>query len=600
MTQLGDELFLARSYGENLMKPLKYVQLVGATGIALILATPGFAQTVTNQVSSGDNAQTNTLTSTSTGTGITVIDVTSQNGSAAVNQIGGLLPSPGVASPSVSVTTVNDTVGGFQLQQALDAGATAMLGNTNNVAAIGTSSLASSVTAAGNQSASGNLNTAAFATANLGTAPAQGSLIQALGTGTGLAGVVGITSSNSISAQAANGAATVGIAGTTTLQSASANINSALASPGSAGAALGLDQKAQNGGGVTTTTTNVATANSANGGIPTIDPSVNSLTQAAQTNLNTFSSIGTNAISLANATSTGGVGSGGQNASFAAGTNAFEATQGNLATATTGSGQLGVGSTAVNNVSQLSTLNVNTVAGGGSVNFGNSSSPFQQTASLTGGSPGSASFSGATTLAPVTVALGVSAGSILANGQAALTSNGNATINASGASAQQVGLSVNSATSGGLVSGNLLQTNGADFGGPSTVNAAAANTTLGNAAVNNLAQQQVAMLNNVSAAGGASGLSLTQNSVGVATLGGANTQSASTTNGVAAISGATQSLSAGLNTASFGSLGGGANTIQQNAAGATLTNANTLTAHGAAAVISGASQSAVSSTNVIR
>lgn len=583
------------------MKPLKYVQLVGATGIALILATPGFAQTVTNQVSSGVNAQTNTLGSTSTGTGITVIDVTSQNGSAAVNQIGGLLPSPGVASPSVSVTTVNDTVGGFQLQQALDAGATAMLGNTNNVAAIGTSSLASSVTAAGNQSASGNLNTAAFATANLGTAPAQGSLIQALGTGTaGLAGAVGITSSNLISAQAANGAATVGIAGTTTLQSASANINSALASPGSAGAALGLDQKAQNGGGVTTTTTNVATANSANGGIPTIDPSVNSLTQAAQTNLNTFSSIGTNAISLANATSTGGVGSGGQNASFTAGTNAFEATQGNLATATTGSGQLGVGSTAVNNVSQLSTLNVNTVAGGGSVNFGNSSSPFQQTASLTGGSPGSASFSGATTVAPVTAALGVSVGSILANGQAALTSNGNATINASGASAQQVGLSVNSATSGGLVSGNLLQTNGADFGGPSTVNAAAANTTLGNAAVNNLAQQQVAMLNNVSAAGGASGLSLTQNSVGVATLGGANTQSASTTNGVAAISGATQSLSAGLNTASFGSLGGGANTIQQNAAGATLTNANTLTAHGAAAVISGASQSAVSSTNVIR
>ena len=582
------------------MKTQRYVQLVGATGIALILATPGFAQTVTNQVSSGVNAQTNTLGSTSTGTGITVIDVTSQNGSAAVNQIGGLLPSPGVASPSVSVTTVNDTVGGFQLQQALDAGATAMLGNTNNVAAIGTSSLASSVTAAGNQSASGNLNTAAFATANLGTAPAQGSLIQALGTGsTGLAGVVGITSSNSISAQAANGAATVGIAGTTTLQSASANINSALASPGSAGAALGLDQKAQNGGGVTTTTTNVATANSANGGIPTIDPSVNSLTQAAQTNLNTFSSIGTNAISLANATSTGGVGSGGQNASFTAGTNAFEATQGNLATATTGSGQLGVGSTAVNNVSQLSTLNVNTVAGGGSVGFGNSSSPFQQTASLTAPS-GSASFSGATTVAPVTAALGVSVGSILANGQAALTSNGNATINASGASAQQVGLSVNSATSGGLVSGNLLQTNGADFGGPSTVNAAAANTTLGNAAVNNLAQQQVAMLNNVSAAGGASGLSLTQNSVGVATLGGANTQSASTTNGVAAISGATQSLSAGLNTASFGSLGGGANTIQQNAAGATLTNANTLTAHGAAAVISGASQSAVSSTNVIR
>ena len=591
------------------MKSHKYVQLVGATGIALILATPGFAQTVTNQVSSGGNAQTNTLGSTSTGTGITVIDVTSQNGSAAVNQIGGLLPSPGVASPSVSVTTVNDTVGGFQLQQALDAGATATLGNTNNVAAIGTSPLASSVTAAGNQSASGNLNTAAFATANLGTAPAQGSLIQALGTGpTGLAGAVGITSSNSISAQAANGAATVGIAGTTTLQSASANINSALASPGSAGAILGLDQKAQNGGGVTTTTTNVATANSTNGGIPTIDPSVNSLTQAAQTNLNTFSSIGTNPISLANATSTGGVGSGGQNASFTASTNAFNATQGNLATATTGSaGTLGVGSTAVNNVSQLSTLNVNTVAGGGSVNFGNSSSPFQQTASLTGATllpdpvSGSASFSGATTTAaPVTVALGVLEGSILANGQAALTSNGNATINASGASAQQVGLSVNSATSGGLVSGNLLQTSGAAFGGPSTVNAAAAQTTLGNAAVNNLAQQQVAMLNNVSAAGGASGLSLTQNSVGVATLGGANTQSASTTNGVAAISGATQSLSAGLNTASFGSLGGGANTIQQNAAGATLTNANTLAAHGAAAVISGASQSAVSSTNVIR
>lgn len=592
------------------MKPLKYFQLVGATGIALILATPGFAQTVTNQVSSGGNAQTNTLGSTSTGTGITVIDVTSQNGSAAVNQIGGLLPSPGVASPSVSVTTVNDTVGGFQLQQALNAGATATLGNTNNVAAIGTSSLASSVTAAGNQSASGNLNTAAFATANLGTAPAQGSLIQALGIGTGdgLAGAVGITSSNSISAQAAQGAATVGIAGTTTLQSASANINSALASPGSAGAILGLDQKAQNGGGVTTTTTNVATANSTNGGIPTIDPSVNSLTQAAQTNLNTFSSIGTNPISLANATSTGGVGSGGQNASFTASTNAFNATQGNLATATTGSaGTLGVGSTAVNNVSQLSTLNVNTVAGGGSVNFGNSSSPFQQTASLTGATllpdpvSGSASFSGATTTAaPVTVALGVLEGSILANGQAALTSNGNATINASGASAQQVGLSVNSATSGGLVSGNLLQTSGAAFGGPSTVNAAAAQTTLGNAAVNNLAQQQVAMLNNVSAAGGASGLSLTQNSVGVATLGGANTQSASTTNGVAAISGATQSLSAGLNTASFGSLGGGANTIQQNAAGATLTNANTLTARGAASVISGASQSAVSSTNVIR
>ena len=594
------------------MKPHKYVQLVGATGIALILATPGFAQTVTNQVSSGGNAQTNTLGSTSTGTGITVIDVTSQNGSAAVNQIGGLLPSPGVASPSVSVTTVNDTVGGFSLQQALDAGATATLGNTNNVAASGTSSLASSVTAAGNQSASGNLNTAAFATANLGTAPAQGSLIQALGIGTGegLAGAVGITSSNSISAQAANGAATVGIAGTTTLQSASANINSALASPGSAGAILGLDQKAQNGGGVTTTTTNVATANSLNGGIPTIDPSVNSLTQAAQTNLNTFSSIGTNPISLANATSTGGVGSGGQNASFTASTNAFSATQGNLATATTGtagvSAALGVGSTAVNNVSQLSTLNVNTVAGGGSVNFGNSSSPFQQTASLTGATlsdppvSGSASFSGATTVAPVTAAFGVPVGSILANGQAALTSNGNATINASGASAQQVGLSVNSATSGGLVSGNLLQTSGAAFGGPSTVNAAAAQTTLGNAAVNNLAQQQVAMLNNVSAAGGASGLSLTQNSVGVATLGGANTQSASTTNGVAAISGATQSLSAGLNTASFGSLGGGANTIQQNAAGATLTNANTLAAHGAAAVISGASQSAVSSTNVIR
>ena len=592
------------------MKPLKYFQLVGATGIALILATPGFAQTVTNQVSSGVNDQANTLGSTSTGTGITVVNVTSQNGSAAVNQIGGLLPSPGVASPSVSVTTVNDTVGGFQLQQALNAGATATLGNTNNVAAIGTSSLASSVTAAGNQSASGNLNTAAFATANLGTAPAQGSLIQALGIGTGegLAGAVGITSSNSISAQAANGAATVGIAGTTTLQSASANINSALASPGSAGAILGLDQKAQNGGGVTTTTTNVATANSLNGGIPTIDPSVNSLTQAAQTNLNTFSSIGTNPISLANATSTGGVGSGGQNASFTASTNAFNATQGNLATATTGSaGTLGVGSTAVNNVSQLSTLNVNTVAGGGSVSFGNSSSPFQQTASLTGGTPlsdppvpGSASFSGATTADPVTAAFGVPVGSILANGQAALTSNGNATINASGASAQQVGLSVNSATSGGLVSGNLLQTSGAAFGGPSTVNAAAAQTTLGNAAVNNLAQQQVAMLNNVSAAGGASGLSLTQNSVGVATLGGANTQSASTTNGVAAISGATQSLSAGLNTASFGSLGGGANTIQQNAAGATLTNANTLTARGAASVISGASQSAVSSTNVIR
>ena len=590
------------------MKSHKYVQLVGATGIALILATPGFAQTVTNQVSSGGNAQTNTLGSTSTGTGITVVNVTSQNGSAAVNQIGGLLPSPGVASPSVSVTTVNDTVGGFQLQQALDAGATATLGNTNNVAAIGNSPLASSVTAAGNQSASGNLNTAAFATANLGTAPAQGSLIQALGIGTGegLAGAVGITSSNSISAQAAQGAATVGIAGTTTLQSASANINSALASPGSAGAILGLDQKAQNGGGVTTTTTNVATAKSTNGGIPTIDPSVNSLTQAAQTNVNTFSSIGTNPISLANATSTGDVGSGGQNASFTAGTNAFSATQGNLATATTGSGTLGVGSTAVNNVSQLSTLNVNTVAGGGSVNFGNSSSPFQQTASLTGATllpdpvPGSASFLGATTAAPVTAALGVSEGSILANGQAALTSNGNATINASGASAQQVGLSVNSATSGGLVSGNLLQTSGAAFGGPSTVNAAAAQTTLGNAAVNNLAQQQVAMLNNVSAAGGASGLSLTQNSVGVATLGGANTQSASTTNGVAAISGATQSLSAGLNTASFGSLGGGANTIQQNAAGATLTNANTLAAHGAAAVISGASQSAVSSTNVIR
>ena len=450
------------------MKSHKYVQLVGATGIALILATPGFAQTVTNQVSSGGNAQTNTLGSTSTGTGITVIDVTSQNGSAAVNQIGGLLPSPGVASPSVSVTTVNDTVGGFQLQQALDAGATATLGNTNNVAAIGTSSLASSVTAAGNQSASGNLNTAAFATANLGTAPAQGSLIQALGTGpTGLAGAVGITSSNSISAQAANGAATVGIAGTTTLQSASANINSALASPGSAGAILGLDQKAQNGGGVTTTTTNVATANSTNGGIPTIDPSVNSLTQAAQTNLNTFSSIGTNPISLANATSTGGVGSGGQNASFTASTNAFSATQGNLATATTGtagsSAALGVGSTAVNNVSQLSTLNVNTVAGGGSVNFGNSSSPFQQTASLTGA-----------TLLPDPVS------------------------------------------------------------------------------------------------------------------------------GSASFSGATQSLSAGLNTASFGSLGGGANTIQQNAAGATLTNANTLTARGAASVISGASQSAVSSTNVIR
>ena len=585
---------------------------MGATGIALILATPGFAQTVTNQVSSGDNAQTNTLGSTSTGTGITVVNVTSQNGSAAVNQIGGLLPSPGVASPSVSVTTVNDTVGGFSLQQALDAGATATLGNTNNVAASGSSPLASSVTAAGNQSASGNLNTAAFATANLGTAPAQGSLIQALGTGsTGLAGVVGITSSNSISAQAANGAATVGIAGTTTLQSASANINSALASPGSAGAILGLDQKAQNGSGVTTTTTNVATANSVNGGIPTIDPSVNSLTQAAQTNVNTFSSIGTNPISLANATSTGGVGSGGQNASFTPPGgdtgNPFSATQGNLATAITGSGTLGVGSTAVNNVSQLSTLNVNTVAGGGSVNFGNSSSPFQQTASLTGATlndgspvPGSASFSGATTAPPVTVALGVLEGSILANGQAALTSNGNATINASGASAQQVGLSVNSATSGGLVSGNLLQTSGAAFGGPSTVNAAAAQTTLGNAAVNNLAQQQVAMLNNVSAAGGASGLSLTQNSVGVATLGGANTQSASTTNGVAAISGATQSLSAGLNTASFGSLGGGANTIQQNAAGATLTNANTLTARGAAAVISGASQSAVSSTNVIR
>ena len=595
------------------MKLHKYVQLVGATGIALILATPGFAQTVTNQVSSGVNDQANTLGSTSTGTGITVVNVTSQNGSAAVNQIGGLLPSPGVASPSVSVTTVNDTVGGFQLQQALDAGATATLGNTNNVAAIGNSPLASSVTAAGNQSASGNLNTAAFATANLGTAPAQGSLIQALGIGTGegLAGAVGITSSNSISAQAANGAATVGIAGTTTLQSASANINSALASPGSAGAILGLDQKAQNGGGVTTTTTNVATANSLNGGIPTIDPSVNSLTQAAQTNVNTFSSIGANPISLANATATGAVGSGGQNASFTASTNAFSATQGNLATATTGtagsSAALGVGSTAVNNVSQLSTLNVNTVAGGGSVSFGNSSSPFQQTASLTGGTPlsdppvpGSASFSGATTADPVTAAFGVPVGSILANGQAALTSNGNATINASGASAQQVGLSVNSATSGGLVSGNLLQTSGAAFGGPSTVNAAAAQTTLGNAAVNNLAQQQVAMLNNVSAAGGASGLSLTQNSVGVATLGGANTQSASTTNGVAAISGATQSLSAGLNTASFGSLGGGANTIQQNAAGATLTNANTLAAHGAAAVISGASQSAVSSTNVIR
>jgi ABC-type transport system substrate-binding protein len=224
---------------------------VGATGIALILATPGFAQTVTSQISSGTNAQTNALGSTSTGTGITVVNVTSQNGSAAVNQIGGLLPSPGVASPSVSVTTVNDTVGGFQLQQALDAGATATLGNTNNVAAIGASSLASSVTAAGNQSASGNLNTAAFATANLGTAPAQGSLIQALGTGSdGLTGPVGIISSNSISAQTTNGAATVGIAGTTTLQSASANINSALASPGSAGAILGLDQKVLNGGGV--------------------------------------------------------------------------------------------------------------------------------------------------------------------------------------------------------------------------------------------------------------------------------------------------------------------------------------------------------------
>ena len=587
------------------MKPHKYVQLVGATGIALILATPGFAQTVTNQVSSGGNAQTNTLGSTSTGTGITVVNVTSQNGSAAVNQIGGLLPSPGVASPSVSVTTVNDTVGGFQLQQALDVGATATLGNTNNVAAIGNSPLASSVTAAGNQSASGNLNTAAFATANLGTAPAQGSLIQALGTGsTGLAGAVGITSSNSISAQAANGAATVGIAGTTTLQSASANINSALASPGSAGAILGLDQKAQNGSGVTTTTTNVARANSLNGGIPTIDPSVNSLTQAAQTNVNTFSSIGTNPISLANATSTGGVGSGGQNATFTPLVedtgNPFSATQGNLATATTGtagvSAALGVGSTAVNNVSQLSTLNVNTVAGGGSVNFGNSSSPFQQTSDL---STGAATISGATTAAPVTATLGVTSPGILANGQAALTNNGNATINASGASAQQYGLSVNSATSAGVISGNLLQSN-AGLAAPSSVNAAAASTGLGNASINSLAQQQVAMLNNVSASGGASGLSLTQNSNGVPTLGGVNTQTVSTPNGVATISGATQSLSAGVNTASFGSLGGGANTIQQNAAGATLANGNTLAAHGAASVISGASQSAVSSTNVIR
>ncbi len=587
------------------MKTQRYVHLVGATGIALILATPGFAQTAVLQSSTGPNAQSNALGSTSEGTGITVINVTSQNGSAAVNQIGGLLPSPGVASPSVSVTTVNDTVGGFSLQQVLGAGGAATLGNANTVSSFGDSPLASSVTAAGNQSASSNLNTAAFATANLGTAPAQGSLTQAIGVDSiGLAGPVALFSTNAISAQASTGAATVGIVGTTTLQSAGINLNSALASPGSAGAILGLDQKVQNGSGVTSTATNTASANSTSGGIPTIDPSVNSLTQAAQTNVNTFSSIGANPISLANATATGAVGSGGQNATFTPLSNStgnpFSATQGNLATATTGTvgnnAALGVGSTAVNNVNQLSTLNVNTVAGGGSVNFGNSSSPFQQTSDL---STGAATISGATTAAPVTSILGVTSPSILANGQAAITNNGNATINASGASAQQYGLSVNSAISAGVISGNLLQTN-AGLAAPASFNAAAASTGLGNASINSLAQQQVAMLNNVSASGGASGLSLTQNSSGVPSLGGVNTQSVGTPNGVATISGATQSLSAGVNTASFGSLGGGANTIQQNAAGATLANGNTLAAHGAASVISGASQSAVSSTNVIR
>ena len=617
------------------MQTLKLVSLVSVSALALAASSSAFAQTATPTSSAfnpqqilGYNAQSGTLNANAIASGVTSTSLASQLNTNNLNQLGGTPLVGGTVNPlfsgdsAVSIGQVVGGIGGVGVTPAWTTGGKGTAadsftqGTSNSITSSSTNTqgFLSAVTAGGNQNSTNGVNTAGLGVINGANVSLQQALNQSV--------VSSQSSTNSLTAASVTGAATVnGFGGTQNAQSA---LNAASIGIGSttnaAGAtvngaiSVGLDQK-QLGLAITETSTNNAGSSVGNGPNPVIDPTTQNLNQNAGISQNTFSAIG-GALQLSNGTSQIGQDSG---------TKFNPGSISNVATAATGNstgvyGTAGAqGSSTISAVNQAANVALNTASNtGGNLNFGNSISPFTQNVSsnYAGAAAATANIVSTTSASPSTQVPTNAPGPLtnVVNNQSTLTAYGNATVTGTtGSPTQSSNQTLNSASSTGMVSGSLAQTAGSTLQGatvPATAagivtnaltNVAAATTNFGGSTVSGVSQGQNNTVNTLSGAAGV-GLNLQQAAAGITgltpnTVGGTNLQLASTGGGVASITGASQALNAGANTANLGGVLNG--TVSQLGTSISTNNANTLKSNGGAAVVIG-TQSAVGSANVIK
>ena len=615
--------------------------LMASSGIALVLASPAFAQSVNqntftiegtlvaptvnaNPISSTIN---NNMTANSLGT--TITSVGSQAGTNQVNAVGAT--NPLFLSDSYAInqaagggfTYSGPNNGGPSVSGELIAGSVSQT-TANTIGATSGSNAISSALAGGNQSAINNTNSAFFAPAIGGA----GSLTQA-------GGAITSTTSNSMTAtvnngntfiQGSNGTAPGFQTAITTLNTATLQQGAGLtAAPSSTPTStLTLNQKVF--ANTELGATNSAIANSI-ASLPTLDPSVSNLNQSA--------AIGANQLSLASASFTSGSTTtlvpsqvsllGGQNLnSSVTGGPAAAApslTLGNTAMSFSGSlvaaetdgtvpSVTTDGIARVSGVTQSATLGLNNVVGGAgtSIDFANMEAPatgFVQSASLAAGT------TPYTLAVPTVNSGGVGGISTIGTGgtinlAAAVTRTGNSSITGSPTDlTQSFRIDTNTIATGGSSTGIVTQT--ASDLSPNAdplQNLAVASSTNGISSLTNVSQLGSQNVNSF-ASGGAVNLALNQTSSDL-TLQNLNTQTA-TGSLNSNITGAAQLGNLSLNVASVGTAlnsGLGTSQLTQQAGNTTFNTTNSLTAGATTgnafnASVNG-SQQATSAINVVR
>jgi len=394
------------------------------------------------------------------------------------------------------------------------------------------SSLLSTATVGGSQSALNTLNSASL----LPMAGTEGTISQ-----TAFSPL--IETKNTIRSSTTAGPTSVD--GQGGLQSAGSILNSASAAIPTVGGSLQISALNQVAKSPNITSTNSAVAE-VTGAI--VDPSVRNLGQVASINLNSMSFSDGSTISSGGVISpaTANVTIGGEQKLQPQTTTASSFTIANKALADAITAPAAGGPVSVTNVAQGGALNINTVSGGPGTNL--TASLLSQSAAddqvvvagtgVTASSTAGALAYGGVFGTPVTAPTPSSPA--IVNSMQAATNSGSATVTGpTGVLTQSFAGKVNSVSTGGNISGDITQSAGTQTVG--LVNLAEAHTGAGRALVSGVSQSLGQSFNTVQAGGSVAGLTLSQTAADL-TIATANVQSAQGSNNAQILGGSQQSV----------------------------------------------------------